>query len=203
MKITLSKELQQAMPELGIFFEELPVTNLTSDLDTADLKELLILRLNRTEQAQYARFRELVAGKTLLAVERLRQFSSPDDLPSPDSITALVIKHSYYTQIPITVFCSDSFTQVVLRYSREGEALEHDKFHEIIPSDSVIADTDRGILGIFGIKSADLGKITGSSKSLVVLSFDVSSTTRNKSRELVKLTSHRLRQSMQLPNNQL
>ncbi|HSW75209.1 MAG TPA: hypothetical protein VLG16_05080 [Candidatus Saccharimonadales bacterium] len=188
MKITIDEEVRAKFPELHIFFRVIQKGRPGPTMDDAAYSDAA---LTDVEFADYKLFREKVSGDTLLAVERLLH-RGKDDLPQPDPITNLIIGASYATRLPVTIFCDDGFGSITIRFSKRRDAMEVGGCYEKVEPGLLVADTERGILGILGIKSSDVGKLKDTSKSLVVLSFGCSAGTNKKSKELVDQASDRL-----------
>lgn len=181
MKVTIDPVVHKTFPDLAVFFSVIQEKDITSSF-VCDPD----IRLSEEEIAAYRSFRTAIAGDTLLAVERLKSFDNPENLPSPDPLTGFIIKASYRSSIPITVFSNDTFDTVQLRLSIDGDALVRKGVREQLPSGSLIADTEQGILGRLGIRSASVGELTiGKTESVVVLSFGCSKSTNKKSKDLV------------------
>jgi len=188
MKITIDEAVKAKFPELHIFFRVIQRGLVAPKMDSTAFSSAA---LTDAEFADYKLFREKISGNVLLAVERLLQ-RGKDNLPQPDLITSLIIGASYATRLPVTIFCDDDFSSITVRFSRQGDALELNGHYEEIEPGLLVADTKRGILGIVGIKSSDVGKLKGTPKSLVVLSFGCSAETNKKSKKLVGQVSDRL-----------
>ncbi len=188
MKVVLDASVRKVIPELEVFYKVIQVREISDDIGSLNLKALDGLRLSRQEKASYSKFREKFAESSLLAVERLKSYPTIKDLPVPDPLTGLIIKASYYTDIPITVFSVDEFNSVEIRFSVKGEYLKTKNGSTPIKPHSIIAVTEKGILGILGIRSSYLGKLKPDSQEVAVLSFGCSQITSIKSKELLLQT---------------
>ncbi len=191
MKLTIDTQVEQALPELKIFFETLPKP---LSFQHATLKPQLFTstKLTKAELSQYRKFRRKIAGDERLAAERLRAYPSPDSLPTPDPLTSAVIQASYHTGIPITVFSADTFDAITLRFAGANNVLATNRGNSPISTGALIADTKLGVLGIFGIKSSVLGKILPTTQRITILSFGVSTPTYKKSCALVQLVTRNI-----------
>ncbi len=197
MIVKINSEVQNSFPGLKVHFVKLDTSIFVAKINNPGIEQFTATSL---EKNAYKRFRSLVAGSTPLAVERLRQFHNASDLPRPDPITAQIIKVSYVTDLPITVFSCDEFDSVTLRFAEQGEIIRDNNTTYPLKRGALIADTPAGILGHFGIKSSRLGKISRNSKSIVILSFGVDKITNKKSRALIEYLSKELQQ---IPTNPL
>lgn len=186
MKITTTLTVRRAVPELQIFYEVIDKSEIIYNLQGTIL-DLTPYVLTLEEIEAYKCFRRIVAKSTLLAVERLATINSAKNLPNPDPLTSLIINASYNTKLPVTIFSIDDFNAVQLRFSKPGEVMESREGRIKLPAGSLVADTSRGILGQFGIKSSPLGKLASNTKKVVVLSFGVNETTAVKSKDLVNI----------------
>lgn len=186
MKITINNAVRKVVPELELFFDVVQVRDIRRRSSSLDLKHLRDLTLDEREKASYREFRNKVAGNDLLAVERLKSYQSIADLPAPDPLTSIVIQASYHTDIPITVFSIDEFSSVKLRFSTKGDCLRTKQGDIHIKPHSLIADTDKGILGVLGIKSSSRGRLTSTTQRVAILSFGCSRATSMKSKNLVE-----------------
>ncbi|HMS50445.1 MAG TPA: hypothetical protein PKA02_03365 [Candidatus Saccharibacteria bacterium] len=186
MKVTIDEAVRKAVPELKLFFQAAQLQDISRNLESLDPQFLTSVKLNKSEVAEYRVFREKVAGDDSLAVERLRSYDNSHDLPSPDPLTSLVIQASYSTNLPVTVFAVDEFDSVSIRFATEGDVLKTKSGDVQIKPHSLIADTDKGVLGILGIKSSSLGKINQNTKEVAILSFGCSQATNKKSKKLVE-----------------
>lgn len=183
MKLIIDKNVKKSLPELTVFFKVFDASRLRSDFLSKE--RISANKLTSDEVAEYKRFRRKISGKTKFAVERLSKLNSEMELPNPDPLTGAVIKASYLTNLPITIFPVDSISAVYVRFSDGGEALETNNHHLNIRPGSVVADTAGGLLGIFGIKSSKLAKIKPDSKKIAVLSFGCNRETSAKCQKLI------------------
>jgi DNA/RNA-binding domain of Phe-tRNA-synthetase-like protein len=186
MKITIDQEVKTKFPELGVFYRVIQ----NAALNHSVRSDHNGVKLTDEEFEDYRQFRSKNSGELLLAVERLLERSK--SLPEPDPLTSLIIQTSYSTRLPLTVFCSDSFSSVTIRFSRSNDVLKLNERSESIKPGLLVADTDHGIMGVFGIKSSTLGRVTSESKNLVVLSFACSERTKAKASKLVEIMADKL-----------
>ncbi len=189
MKITIDEPVKAKFPELRIFLIVIQNEAVVHGINNIVYDETSLTDL---EFKDYQLFRKKVSGNTLLAVERLLE-RGENNLPKPDPKTTAVIHASYVTRLPITIFCNDSFSTIVIRFSKPGDVLKLDELDEEIEPGLLVADTEQGILGVLGTKSSTLGRLTDASKSVVILGFGCSVKTNKKSMKLVnQVTDHLL-----------
>lgn len=188
MKIRIDETVKTKFPELHIFFKAIQKEGLIRDLADSVYDDTI---LTDSEFADYRLFRKKVSGNTLLAVERLLQ-RGKSNLPKPDPVTSIIIDASYMTRLPITIFCDDSFSSIAIRFSKLGDVMKLDEHDEKIEPGLLVADTDRGILGVLGTKSSSVGRLSDTSKGLVILGFGCSVKTSKKSMKLVNQVSDHL-----------
>lgn len=181
MKMTIDDAVKAKFPELHVFFKIIQDGVLACDLNNVVRQDIA---LTDSEFADYQLFRKKSSGNTLLAVERLLE-RDKDNLPKPDPITSQIVRVSYKTRLPLTIFCSDSFSSIVIRFSKTGDVLKFDEHDEVVYPGLLVADTNQGLLGILGTESSSLGKLSNRSGSLVILSFGCGMRTSIKSKQLV------------------
>lgn len=188
MKVIINKDVQEKYTEFTVFYKTLKVkpNKINSSFDFNKLKKLI---LNDNEINKYKEFRKDISELDILAVERLSKYSSLNDLPKPDPFTSFIIQASYLTNIPITIFSAEEFQTINIRFSDKKDKLLTKNGLESIPFNSLIADTEKGILGVLGIKSSLIGRIKPNTKLCTILSFGCDTKTSKKSDKLVKLVT--------------
>lgn len=186
MKIRIDDKVHQVFPELKIFFDVIKSRSIAAKPQSLNAERLVKYKLNEKEVAEYQAFRQKIAGDDQLAVERLKNFKSEHDLPAPDPLTSRIIQASYLTDLPITIFSADKFDSILVRFSDDNDVLDIKDHSETIKLNSLVASTECGVLGVLGIKSSSLGKLSDKSGKLVILSFSCSQNTGVKSEGIVR-----------------
>lgn len=182
----ISDDVGRRFPYLSLCYK------LINNPKNARLKmpNLEAFKLTKSELSEYICFRKKIAGKKLLAVERLLKVKSNRELPNPDPITRLIIEASYKTGLPITVFTLDRIGgAIVIRFSKSGEFLQLSEKQQRLPEHSLVAVAGDKIIGQFGIKSSLYAKLGPINKSVIILSFAISTDTSQKCRNVIEKLS--------------
>lgn len=185
MNLSIASEVRRAFPELRIYYCEVRNNAVRTSFKAKNIPKNSF-RLTESEYAELQSFRSKLS-KDLFAVERLQKYKNEKQLPISDPITTEIIRLSYASRLPITSFCNDTFNNVTIRFSKPGETILVKDIPTLINDKSIVADTEKGLLGVMGIKSTRLGKIEKESKNIVILSFGYSDSMCRKSKSAVQV----------------